>query len=316
MFPLNGSTEIADGIPRYPGQISISARTVSGRLQTCVGSPKEYDQQFSGSILKYRWTGGDQLTADLVVVVVLNSVVVYLLLMGTVKVVGTHYDQKSIIAASLISGIYYGVCLVVHAPIFSALITRLTVFFLVTVTAFGMNRSTLTKCGVYFVLGMALEGSLSVYSADNPLPVLLFAGGIAALCALLRKKSIRRKSFSEIIIYYMGKTVRMNALRDTGNTLTDPVTGEGIVIIGPKAAADLTGLSREELANPVETLCSAPINGLRLISFSSVGNARGLMLALRFNHTVVDSVRGSILVGMAAEGMDGYDAIIGGDHDH
>ena len=107
--------------------------------------------------------------------------------------------------------------------------------------------------------------------------------------------------------------MNLTALRDSGNTLQDPVTGESVLVIGPKAAEQLTGLNPQQLRTPLESLGSLP--GLRLIPYKAVGCSGGMLLAKRFERVKIGKKWGRVLVAFAPEGLgEGqmYQALTGG----
>ena len=111
-----------------------------------------------------------------------------------------------------------------------------------------------------------------------------------------------------------GRCERVIALRDTGNGLRDPITGDQVLVIGPEVACKLTGLSRRELKNPVETLAKGKLPGLRLIPYTAV-SGKGMLLALRLPQVRIGSIEQSTLVAFAAEGLSGsggFEALTGG----
>ena len=110
-----------------------------------------------------------------------------------------------------------------------------------------------------------------------------------------------------------GKIVRCTALQDTGNTLKDPLTGEPVLVVASDIGQQLTGLTQEQLRNPVESVMLLP--GLRLIPYRAVGTRSGFLLAQKFSNVRVGTRRGSALVAFAPErlSMDGeYQALTGG----
>jgi len=112
---------------------------------------------------------------------------------------------------------------------------------------------------------------------------------------------------------YGDKRVQLTALRDTGNTLRDPVTGRQVLVVDASTAGKLTGLSVQQLKKPVESVTALP--GLRLIPYRAVGQAGGLLLALKIPQAKIGSWQGSALVAFAPEGLgsDGtYQALTGG----
>ena len=83
-------------------------------------------------------------------------------------------------------------------------------------------------------------------------------------------------------------SVQVRALRDTGNTLRDPITNERVLVTDWQTAASLlpeAGLDAERLARPdtLLTALAAECPGLRfrLIPYRAVGTQAGLLLAVR-----------------------------------
>ena len=89
------------------------------------------------------------------------------------------------------------------------------------------------------------------------------------------------------------------ALKDTGNSLRDPLSGEQVLIFGPEAAQKLLDLDVETLKHPLEALQSSP--GLRLIPYSAVGQPGGFLLAKRFRNVKLGDQTRSALVAFAPE---------------
>ncbi|RHS30486.1 hypothetical protein DWV52_14670 [Ruminococcaceae bacterium AF10-16] len=91
---------------------------------------------------------------------------------------------------------------------------------------------------------------------------------------------------ADVVIAYRGKTARVRLLRDTGNTLCDPVTGLGVPVIDRHALGDL--ISEEETAT------------LPHIAYCSVGSADGTLPLLRCEAITVDGIKlGSRAVALA-----------------
>ena len=114
---------------------------------------------------------------------------------------------------------------------------------------------------------------------------------------------------------YGGKTASFTALRDTGNTLRDPITGEPVLVVSGEIGQTLTGLTQKQLSSPLETISSRPLPGLRLIPYHAVGNKGGLMLAMRFPGAMVGKKEQTVLAAFAAEGLGQngmYQALTGG----
>ena len=83
------------------------------------------------------------------------------------------------------------------------------------------------------------------------------------------------------------KTLRLLALIDTGNTLRDPLTGEGVVVLDCGRAGalvpELAGVPAQAFQRPVELLArfAGEEPDLRLLPYQAVGVPCGLLLAVR-----------------------------------
>lgn len=104
-----------------------------------------------------------------------------------------------------------------------------------------------------------------------------------------------------------GRMVQLLALRDTGNTLRDPVSGEPVLVLGAEAARRLTGLTAAQLRSPVETVASGVLPGLRLVPYRAVGSS-GMLAALRLDGVWIDGKPAGRLAAFTPEGLDGRDA--------
>ena len=114
-------------------------------------------------------------------------------------------------------------------------------------------------------------------------------------------------------IYYKDQHYKICALRDTGNQLKDPLTGNSVLIVGSDVAQAMTGLTVDQLRNPVESLSLIP--GLRLIPYKTVGQAGAFLLAMRIGKVKIGTWQGSAVVAfspvqLSAKGT--YQALTGG----
>ncbi len=98
----------------------------------------------------------------------------------------------------------------------------------------------------------------------------------------------RGQEYVDVTLHWDGHTQRVLALRDTGNTLRDPITGAPVLVVSAQVGQRLTGLTREQLAKPIETMAQRPIPGLRLIPYRAVGQSGGLLLGLSLERVCMD----------------------------
>lgn len=175
---------------------------------------------------------------------------------------------------------------------------------------FGLGRRAVVPSCVFCLLRLALDGLSGKGGILTQLPL-----GIL-LCVLLilgfgEKQFCRR--FVPVELTYGGKTVRLRALWDTGHDLRDPVTGQGVLVIGCDAAGELTGLQPAQLSTPVDAMGTLP--GLRLIPYQTVGASGQMMLAMQISETKIGTKRKPCLVAFAPQVLDSsgkFQALIGG----
>ncbi len=247
------------------------------------------------------------------VVILLNFLIDFFLLVGAARLAGMPGSLGKAALSAALGAVYAGACLIPGFQFLGNLLWRMVVLGAMGTLAFGVCREAL-RCTVLFVfLAMSLGGIALGLGNGSFLSLSLAAAGVLALCILGFHGKVGQ-SYLPIEVTRNGNTVRVNALIDTGNTLTDPVTGEGVLVIGAQAAGKLTGLSQEQLSQPVQTMSSGVLPGLRLIPYRAVGQPCGMLLAMRFENVKLGKKRRCVLVAFAPEGLEagGCQALIGG----
>ncbi len=236
----------------------------------------------------------------------LYGLVAFCLLLGTNRLLGTAPGVLQCGLGAVLSGIYAGLCMA--GRLSGTGLELLTAQALVGAVAFGLGH--LRHWALFLLLTLALGGLALLFGTGGPLAFLAAAGAVLVLGGLSRFRGERLVS---VELQRAGKQVRLTALRDTGNNLTDPITGQPVLVIGPEAAQTLTGLTRQQLQAPTENL--GALQGLRLIPFRTVGRERGFLLGLRFSKARVGGRAASVLVAFSPEeiGKDrDFNALTGG----
>lgn len=229
-----------------------------------------------------------------------NVLVDYLLLFGAARVAGRTVARRRLLLGAAVGGIYAAVQLFLPK---SVVLLLLGLALMGAAAYRGSGRAVkltllffLASCGlagVVMLLGRSL-GSMArlargVVTADLPWGVFLIAAGTSylLLSVVFRYGAARTGSeTADVVIAYRGKTACVRLLRDTGNTLCDPVTGLGVPVIDRHALGDL--ISEEETAT------------LPHIAYCSVGNADGTLPLLRCEAITVDEIKlGSRAVALA-----------------
>lgn len=248
-------------------------------------------------------------------VMLLNFLVDFLLLVGTNRLCGYSPGGKRCAIAAALGALYAGVCVLPGLSFLGNGLWRCIFLVLISVIAFGWSVSALRRGMVFVVLSMALGGiALGMGSTGFP-GLILGAVVVFLLCFAGFRDKIGSVRYLPVTLRYGDQVMELTALEDTGNHLKDPVTGRSVLVIDGRQAQALTGLTRQQLCQPVQTMLSAPIPGLRLIPYHTVGQPGGMLLALRIPEVTIGQWKGASLVAFAPDRIcvDGaYQALTGG----
>ena len=233
----------------------------------------------------------------------LNFLVDFLLILATNRLSGFSPGIYRAGSAALVGGLYGAFCLVPGFSFLGSTFWRLVSLSIMSVLAFGWNPTAFRRAVVFIVLSMALGGIAMGVNRKNFGMLLLCALGLWMLCAAGFGGQAGSRSYVPVEFSVGERKLTVLALRDTGNLLKDPVTGEQVLVADPMVANQLLGLSREDLAHPVQTMASGKKPGLRLIPYTAVGS-NGLLLACRFRGVKIGNTICDPLVAFAAAEMD------------
>lgn len=242
----------------------------------------------------------------------LNFFVDFFLLLGTNRLAGYAPCWRRAAIAAFIGAVYGVAVLLPGFSFLGSTLWRSVVLVGMGFAAFGFRRNALRRTVLFYLLAMALGGIALGLGEGNALGLVGAAAGVAGLC-LWGFRGYFGKQFVPVELSYGENRIAITALRDTGNRLRDPLTGQPVLILGPKAAVQLTGLSPELLRDPAAALTYVP--GARLMPFRAVGKKNGLLLAVRLQNVKIGPWQGSYLVALAGEGLEEtgeYQALTGG----
>lgn len=248
-------------------------------------------------------------------IIALNFLIDLLLLIGVNRLSGHPAGFGRAAAGAAVGGGYAGMCMIPALAFLTSALWRGVSLLLVSLAAFGMNRSSVRRGVLFVLLSMALGGLVVSVDTGRFAGLVLSAGVLALLCgAGFRGGPVRR--YLPVTVRYGARQVHLTALQDTGNTLTDPLTGESVLVISEGAARELTGLSRPELRDPVGTMAAARLPGLRLIPYTSVGKSGGFLLGVRCDEVRIGKENGGRLVALSPDGFSSgeYQALTGGQY--
>ena len=246
-------------------------------------------------------------------VMILNFLVDFLLILGTNRLSGFPPDWGRSALAAAVGGLYGGLCMIPGFHFMMNILWRIASLLVVSAVAFG-GSGMLRRGGIFVLLSLALGGIAVGFGNESYWMPVIAVGILWLLCRRVFSGGAGGKEYVPVRITHEGNMVSVIALKDSGNSLRDPVTGESVMVIGAQTAMHLIGLNKEQLSSPMETLTGSSIRGLRLIPYRSVGGS-GMLLAKRFHNVRIGDRKGSALVAFAPEAIgrgEGYQALTGG----
>ena len=275
---------------------------------------------------------GDGMVVYADMVFVLNFLVNYTLLQGSARL-GAAVPRKWLMCLGAAVGGLYSV--LVFLPTLVWLrhpLCKVLTAVLMLLCAFGWKPGTLRLGAIFGTLSLVLCGAVygihcmrrEPISAGTALlyPVsfsslLLTAFAVVAACRLLLPPLNHSKdSILPLTLERKGKRVHLSALRDSGNTLRDPLSGGEVLTVYWKAIRPLLppDFSEESLQNPIEVFSKLDGYCPRLIPYRSVGTKKGLLLAIPLHITIGKESRIGLVALSPTPVSDGgaYEALTGG----
>ena len=259
--------------------------------------------------------GGDILVVYLDVVIFLNFAVDFLLLLGVNRFTGHPDDITRCLWGAVVGGIYAGVCLIPEFAFLGRWYGCLACVILVALIAYGYHRSTIRRGTLFYLLSMALGGIALCMDHKSFTALIIAAGGLYLVCLYAFRDFPGARRLVKVKLTRNGSTYHLIALVDTGNTLVDPISGTQVLVAGPKVAGDMLRLTRSQLTDPVQTLQTANIPGLRLLPYRTVGQGDGLMLGIRMDSVEIDGHKSGSFVAFSPVDFgndEAYQALTGG----
>lgn len=274
----------------------------------------------------------------------LNFIINYLLLLGSAYLGGAPAARGRLAAASALGSGYAVAAVVPGMTGLSCLLVKALVMAGMILLAFGWKRRSLQQGALFLGLSFAFGGVAmavaqvmgsgllllngAAYYSLSAKALVLTAGAAYAAAWLLFSRAAEHKGGDLVpVSARLGeKTVQFRALRDTGNTLRDPLTNQPVLVAEWQLLRELippegrAAVSRETAARPAELFQQlrvlTPQVKCRLIPYRAVGVAGGLMLAVQCDAVQLGKrPAGRMLVAFSSTAVSdggGYSALMGG----
>ncbi len=229
-------------------------------------------------------------------VMALSFAVHLLLLLGTDRLFSQSMLLMRGLFAAALGSLYTGMCMLPELALLGVMPIRIGVLIGIGCLAYGWSVRELL---VFCLLNLAIGGG-RIWSI------------LAAIAVLVLTLKGRRRCVP-VELQLGGQIIRFMALKDTGNTLIDPLSGRRVLVVGADIAREMLGLTPAELENPVETLQNRRDFALRLIPYNAVGSTGNLLLAVRPEQLRIGRHRRGDLVAFAPQVFGTtYKALAGG----
>ena len=266
------------------------------------------------------------------VVFVLNLLVNYMLLRGTARLGGAAPRLLRLWLGSGLGAVYSVLVFLPGLGWLKMVSCKLLTAALMLWCSFGWKRSTLRLGAVFAVLSLVLCGAVYGFSCIGKKPLysggyllypvsfttlLLTAFAVTMACRLLLPPlNHSSNSTIPVILEREGKQVRLTALRDSGNTLRDPISGGEVITVYWKALRPLLpqNVTVESLKDPTLLLPTLRSYSPRLIPYRAVGTENGILLAISLHISIGKETRNGLVALSPTPVSDGgaYEALTGG----
>ncbi len=249
--------------------------------------------------------GGGAVTVYVDLLFGLNTMINYLLLRGSAAIGGCRSRFWRMLGAAGLGGLYAVAVVLPGLELLQGTVFQMVCAAGMVLLAFGWKRNTLKQGLFFFALSFAFGGVVlllvqavepdclflggqAYYAVSTP-ALLLLAGACYGFAAVVLNGwgTHTGGDLVELELQLGGRKTTLKALRDTGNTLRDPITGQRILVAGWQVLERLLPDGAwlwEEKKDPAALLTALaeqfPELRFRLVRYEAVG-VSGLLPAVR-----------------------------------
>ena len=223
----------------------------------------------------------------------MNAILDYFALLCTAILSGAQTHRLRIAVAGIVGGIYACLCVMPDWIWLISPAVKLSAGILMCVIAFGSERHLFVCCAVFFLisavfgglftaLGLACQGHIYI-PIDFKVLVLTFAGSYALLKLMYQYiPKTHKQEYGEVEVQMNGKTAFFVALHDTGNELSDPISGLPVIICDASIMQELLPqLNWADYKNdPLNLLNTSQPISFRLIPYKTISGT-GMLVGFK-----------------------------------
>lgn len=242
---------------------------------------------------------------------VINLTVDYIALLISAKICAVVVSRLRLLGAAAFGALYAVATVLPLGTVLDSPLIKIAAGALMVLAAFAGRPRLLRLTLVFFAVSAALGGAVMAASmlgggamamVNLPLLAIAFVASYIVLTLVFRRAARHRRGvIVSLTLRHDGREVSLKALVDTGNALTDPMSGRSVVVAGVGDIKPLLShsvgmivaqLRAKDAVRVLEELAGVE-HGIRfqLIPYSAVGTAGGMLLAFRPDEIVVDGKR-------------------------
>jgi len=270
----------------------------------------------------------------------INMLIDGLLLLAGARLGGGQIRKGRFILSSALGGLYAAASVYPGMGFLQTAGMKLIVFLAMMLLAYGAERRTPRLAALFLASALGFGGLAFLCTQVFGTGLLMMDGGafypvsvqalvlmvgsvyLLSCLAFARLGEHASGEIVKICLTLNHRTQTILALRDTGNTLKDPLTGELALVAEWQVAGRFLPEGKvraEEFAQPAGLMTRLseeyPALRFRLLPYRSVGQKNGMLLAVRCQKTDGKAVPGSVLVAFSPTPVSdagNYEALTGG----
>ena len=255
----------------------------------------------------------------------------------TGRLAGLPLECRRLLIAAALGGTYGALCVLPGLGAASSLIPQVLVAAALVRLAFGRREAFLRHLLLFFMLSCAMAGALVAgvrLVQENGLALLaaldwrvffLAGGPCFVILSVVFRGGARHGAAGQLCrcsLARQGRTANLTALLDTGNTLTDTLSGAPVLTAHWEALEGLWTPEEREILSHLEAAGAAQAleklgSGFRLLPYQAVGVRSGLLLCFRADQASMDGRQlGPVTVALSPTPVSdggGYAALWGGE---
>lgn len=273
----------------------------------------------------------------------INFIINYLILLCTARICGAAAHRLRIALGGIFGGLYAAASVFGALGFLASPFIKIGAGIAMVMIAFGGQKKLLKVILVFFavaaafggaVLAVSLLGGGGITDEGFFMPVTLkvlilsFGASYAVISIVFTAAAKRQcREIDSVTVEREGRSAGFKALRDTGNSLADPITGRSVMVAEASAVAGLFDddtariLTLIQSETPVQVM--EMLGGMKtqtrflLVPYSAVGSKNGMLLAFFPDKVLVNGkARAEIIVAVSPNSVSEngeYSALIGAD---